>query len=353
MTDKQRPCVRYGIIGTGMIARVHAEALRASTNSELVAVHDVVPERAAAFGRDFGVAWESDLDTFLARRDIDAVTLATPSGLRADVALPAAAAGKHLLCEKPLEVTLERVDSIIDAARQAGVRLGCVFQARTVGSVRRVHEAIEAGRLGKLVMANVQVPWYRDQEYYDASPWRGTWKLDGGGALMNQSIHIVDLLLHFMGEPESVMAYTDALAHTGIEVEDTAAAVVRFRNGALTTILVTTGAAPGFPRRLEICGTGGSVVLVDERIERWVLTADEPNDMAEAAARSELHGDLGGAGDPAAISIEGHREQIENLSRAILTGTEPMVSGLEARRSVELILAIYQSAREGRQIRFG
>lgn len=351
MATRSRRTVRYGIIGTGMIARVHAQAIRDAADSELVAVHDAVPERAAAFAREFGVPWDSDLATFLARRDVDAVTLATPSGSRADVAVPAARAGKHLLCEKPLEVTLERVDRIIAAADRAGVLLACVFQARTVGTVRRVREAISAGRLGRLVMANVQVPWFRSQEYFDGSPWRGTWRLDGGGALMNQSIHIVDLLLHFLGEPESVMAYTDTLAHQRIEVEDTAAAAIRFKNGALATIVATTGAAPGFPRRLEVCGTQGSVVLLDEHLERWCLTGGETHYMEAAAELSEMRGKLSGAANPTAISTDGHREQIEDLTRAILTGGAPMVCGREARRAVELILAIYRSAREGRLVR--
>ena len=349
---RRRGPVGYGIIGTGMIARIHAQAIRSAADSTLVAVHDAVPQRAMAFAREFGVPWDADLGTFLARPEIEAVTLATPSGARADVAVPAARAGKHLLCEKPLEVTLERVDRIIQAAEQSGVLLACVFQSRTVGAVKRVRQALDEGRLGRLVMANVQVPWYRSQDYYDGSPWRGTWKLDGGGALMNQSIHIVDLLLHFLGEPETVMAFTDTLAHTGIEVEDTAAAAVRFRNGALATVIVTTGAAPGFPRRLELCGTRGSVVLLDERLERWCLTESETHYMAAAAETSEMHGSLSGAADPAAISADGHREQVEDLTRAILQGGTPMVSGREARRAVQLILGIYASAQGGRPFRF-
>jgi predicted dehydrogenase len=344
--------VRYGIIGTGMIARVHAQAIRAATDSVLVAVHDSVPERAAAFAREFQVPWDADLGAFLARSDLDAVTLATPSGARADVAVPAALAGKHLLCEKPLEVTLERVDRIIQACERGGVLLACVFQARTVGAVKRLRQALDEDRLGRLLLANVQVPWYRTQEYYDSSPWRGTWELDGGGALMNQSIHIVDLLLHFLGAPESVMAYADTLAHERIEVEDTAVAAVRFRNGALATIAVTTGVAPGFPRRLELCGSKGSVVLLDERLERWCIPESETHYMTAAAEMSERHGNLSGAADPAAISADGHREQVEDLTRAILTGGAPMVCGREARRAVELILGIYESARTGRLFRF-
>jgi UDP-N-acetyl-2-amino-2-deoxyglucuronate dehydrogenase len=352
MTASRPRSVRYGIVGTGMIARIHAAAIAAAKDSVLVAVHDTVPERAAAFAREFNVPWDSDLQAFLARPDLDAVTLATPSGARADVAVPAALAGKHILCEKPLEVTLERVDRIVAAAERAGVILACVFQARTVGAVKRLRHALDEQRLGRLLLADVQVPWYRTQEYYDSSPWRGTWELDGGGALMNQSIHIIDLLLHFLGEPASVMAFADTLAHERIDVEDTAVAAVRFKSGTLATIAATTGAAPGFPRRLEICGTKGSVVLLDERLERWCIPDAEMHYMTAAAETSERHGNLSGAGDPAAISADGHQEQIEDLTRAILAGGAPMVCGREARRAVELILGIYESARSGRPFHF-
>ncbi|MCK5804988.1 MAG: Gfo/Idh/MocA family oxidoreductase [Lentisphaeria bacterium] len=339
--------VRYGIIGTGMIARMHAEAIQLVENAELTAVYDTVGERARNFALDFRADWEGDFDAFLAREDIDAVTVATPSGARADMAIPAARAGKHLLCEKPLEVTTERVDAIIEACWENNVILGCVFQSRMSRSVRHIRQALDSGRFGRLVMANVQVPWFRTQSYYDGSGWRGTWKLDGGGALMNQSIHIVDLLLHFMGEPESLCAYCDTLAHERIEVEDTAVAAVRFKNRALATVTVTTGAAPGFPRRLEICGTQGSVVMTDDRLMRWQFVDQNDADDAIFSDSVPSEGIQGGASDPAAIGCEGHRRQIEDLTQAILEGSQPAVSGVEARRAVEFIRGIYQSAETG------
>jgi predicted dehydrogenase len=247
-------------------------------------VYDCVSERAHAFAEQYGVEAESDLATFLARADIDAVTVTTPSGVRADVAVAAAEAGKHVLCEKPLEVTTERADRIIRACDENGVTLGCVFQARTAANVQRIRDAFDAGRFGRLVLVDAQVPWFRTQEYYDSAAWRGTWKLDGGGALMNQSIHIIDLMLYFAGAPHSVYAFTDALTHTGIEVEDTAAAAIRFENGALGTITASTCCAPGFPRRLEIAGERGSVVLEDDRLTRWSFVDQDAGDERVFAA---------------------------------------------------------------------
>jgi predicted dehydrogenase len=344
--------IGYGIIGTGMIANIHARAIAEIPEARLAAVYDCVPERARAFAERHGTAAESDLESFLARTDVDAVTITTPSGVRADVAVPAARAGKHVLCEKPLEVTIERADRIIRACEESGVILGCVFQARTAANVRRIREALDAGRFGRLVLIDAQVPWFRTQEYYDSAAWRGTWKLDGGGTLMNQSIHIIDLMLYFAGVPRSVYAFTDTLTHTGIEVEDTAVAAVRLASGALGTITASTCCAPGFPRRLEIAGERGSVVLEDDRLTRWSFVDQSADD--DRAYRAGLQSDhiAGGAGAPDAISHEGHRRQIEDLTRAILEGRQPMVSGREARRAVELICGIYESARTGLPFRF-
>jgi UDP-N-acetyl-2-amino-2-deoxyglucuronate dehydrogenase len=196
--------VNYGIIGTGMIASLHAKAIADTAHARLVAVYDCVPERGKAFADAHGVAAGTDLSTFLARSDIDAVTVTTPSGIRAEVAVSAAQAGKHVLCEKPLEVTVERADRIIRACEANGVTLACIFQSRMGTNVRRIQGALDAGRFGRLILVDAKVAWFRPQEYYDSAAWRGTWRLDGGGALMNQSIHIIDLMLMFAGPPRSV-----------------------------------------------------------------------------------------------------------------------------------------------------
>lgn len=344
--------LRFGIIGTGMIADVHAKAIRDCTHARLAAVHDLIPERAHAFGSEHGIEAETDLQTFLARPDIDAVTIATPSGAHADVAVPAAEAGKHVLCEKPMEVTVERADRIIRACRANHVTLGCVFQARTNKNVQRIRQALEAGRFGRLILADVQVKWFRSQQYYDSAGWRGTWRLDGGGALMNQSIHVIDLLLHLAGPPRAVYAFSDTLTHNAIEVEDTAAACIRFANGAMGVIEATTCCAPGFPRRLELSGERGSVVLEDDRLARWQFADQSDADdriLAQGTAGDDLKS---GAGDPKARGHEGHRRQIQDFTDAILADREPMIPGREGRRAVELICGIYTSAQTGQAYHF-
>ena len=338
---------RFGIIGTGVIAEFHAMALKEAKGAVLTAVCDNVPERAQAFGEKFGVAYESDLPTFLARKDIEAVTIATPTGVHADIAVSAAEAGKHILCEKPLDITLKRVNRIIQTCEKNGVTLACVFQSRLSQNIRRIREAIDAGRFGKLILASAQIKWFRDQEYYDSSQWRGTWTMDGGGALMNQSIHTIDLLVYIAGAPKSVTAYIDTMTHTGIEVEDTAVALIKFANGAMGTIEASTSCAPGFPRRLEISGEKGSVVLEDDNLLRWSFVDQTPED--DAILKQGMSSDdlKGGSSDPKAISHKGHRRLIEDLAEAIQTDREPIIPGREGRLAVELICGIYKSAKSG------
>ena len=339
----------FGIIGAGAIARVHAEAILATPGTRLAAVYDSVPERARDFAQRYGVDAESDLRCFLARKDVEVVCITTPSGVRADVAVPAAEAGKHLLCEKPLEVTTARADRIINACKASGVILACVFQTRMSPDVRRVKAALESGHFGRLVMLDAQVPWYRNQAYYDSAAWRGTWALDGGGALMNQSIHVIDLMLHFAGRPETAYAFVGTLTHKDIEVEDTAAACVRFCNGALGTITVSTSCAPGFPRRLELAGSRGSAVLESDRLVRWTFEDDSAGrvqGVAEAATDGSPHED--GARTHDAIPIQRHQLQIADLAESIVTGRPPAVPGAEGRRAVEFIGGLYASARSGK-----
>ena len=349
MADK----VKFGIIGTGAIAARHAEALRDAYNAELVAVYDQVTERAQQFAEKYGVRAAADFESFLADPEVEAVTIATPTGIHGKVAVPAALAGKHILCEKPLDVTTEKVDEMIAACDKTGVLLSSVFQSRFVKNVNLVKDAIEKGRFGKIVLASAQCKWFRTQEYYDSATWRGTWALDGGGALMNQSIHTIDLLLYLNGDVEEVQAITGTLSHTGIEVEDNAVAIVKYKNGALGTIEGSTSCAPGFPRRIEISGTLGSVVLEENKIIRWQFVNEEPGDediRNNSGIGVVISG--GGAGDPMAISSEGHRLQIEQLSAAILEGkNEVELSGREGRRAVELICSIYKSAQTGAPVK--
>ncbi|MFA6723921.1 MAG: Gfo/Idh/MocA family oxidoreductase [Lentisphaeria bacterium] len=344
--------VKYGIIGTGAIAKMHADALASLEKAELFMVFDTVLERAQAFAQERGCLYASSLEELLAS-GIDAVTIATPSGLHGSCAIPAALAGKHILCEKPLEVSVSKVNDMIRTCETHNVRLSAVFQARFSESVRLIKTAVDQGRFGQHVLGSASVRWYRSPEYYANAGWRGTWELDGGGALMNQGIHTVDLLLHFNGDPREVTGRFTRVKHKGIEVEDTVVAMVQFKNGSLGTIEASTACAPGFPRRVELSGTGGSVILEGDEIKRWEFIEELPEDeqIRQFGGKPSKVGG-GGAGDPMAISSEGHRRQLYELTEAILGGHHLTAPGSEGKRAVELICAVYESARTGTSIHF-
>lgn len=344
--------IKFGIIGTGAIAQMHAAALQNLDNAELVAVFDKVETRAKDFADKYGVRYVTSFEEFLADPEVEAVTVATPTGVHGDVAIPAACAGKHILCEKPLDVTLEKADAIIRTCQEHNVRLSAVFQSRFVRSVQAIKKAYDAGRFGKVTLASTQVKWFRSQEYYDSAGWRGTWQLDGGGALMNQSIHTIDLLLYINGDAREVFAYSGILSHERIEVEDNLCAVVKYENGSMGTIEVSTSCAPGFPRRVEISGTNGSVVMEGDTIVRWEFVDSTPEDDQIRASCGESEGMQGGSGDPMAIGHGGHAKQIHDLAEAIIGGYDPMLSGKEGRRAVKFICGIYESCRTGVPYKF-
>ena len=265
-------------------------------------------------------------------------------------AIPSAEAGKHVFCEKPLDITLEKADAIIQACDENGVLLSPVFQSRFTRPVQLVKDAMKKGRFGRMVLASAQVRWFRDAAYYSSSDWRGTWKLDGGGALMNQSIHAVDMLLYINGAPEEVFAFAGTLSHS-IEVEDNLCAAVKYRNGSFGTIEVSTSCAPGFPRRIEFSGSGGTVAFEEERITRWEFVKRLPEDE-EIMKELALAGDAAGGRSPMNIADTGHRLQLEDFSDAILNHREPRLTGREGRRAIELICGIYASAKTGKPFFF-
>jgi predicted dehydrogenase len=335
----------FGIVGLGMIAEFHAKAIKAMTGARLVAAFSRAPEKAARFCAQHGGRAYSDLKAFLADPQLQVVTVCTPSGLHLDTALAAAAAGKHLVVEKPLEITPERCDRIIAACRRGRVKLATVFPSRFTEAALLVKKTIDSGRFGRLTLGSAYIKWWRTQQYYDSGAWRGTRDLDGGGALMNQSIHAIDMLQWFMGPVRSVSARSACLAHKRIEVEDVAAAVLQFRSGAVGVIEGSTAAYPGQLKRLEICGTSGSAVLEQDSLKQWQF-ADQTD--ADRAIRSRFAAGeaSGGQSDPKAISFVGHQRQFEDFVRA-LDGGKPLVDGAEGRKSVELICAIYASAAAG------
>ncbi len=350
MNDRPLPStLGFGIVGTGMIANFHAQAIARIPGAALRGVVGRTPETLQAFAQTHKVELATtDLQEMLARPDIHIVCITTPSGAHLEPALAAIAAGKHVVVEKPLEITPERSDQIIAAARAAGVRLAPIFQARFGEGARTVKTAIDAGRFGRLVLASVYVKWHRAASYYTG--WKGTLALDGGGAVINQSIHGIDLLQWFAGLPEEVFAWKTRRVHTGIEAEDTAAATLRFPGGALGSIEASTAAWPGWLRRIEICGEKGSVSLEDDRIARWDFATAEPGDDAIRAANKD-DGLGSGAAAPGNIAIEGHLRQLTDLVEALRTSRPAAIEGAEARKAVALVHALYTSAETGRPVR--
>jgi predicted dehydrogenase len=333
-----------------MIAGFHAKAIGAIPEARLVGAYDAVPERAQKFAAEQGCTAYSELEAMLANRDIHVVTICTPSGAHRDPAVAAARAGKHVLVEKPLEITLARCDDIIRACEQAGVLLGGILPSRFTPANIALKKAIEAGRFGRLTLGDTYVKWWRTQQYYDQGGWRGTWKLDGGGAYMNQAIHNVDLLQWFMGDVVEVCGLTATLAHERIEVEDVGTAVVRFCNGALGTLEASTSVYPGLLKKTEIHGTAGSVIVEQDDILLWEFQQPLPEDEEIRRTFARKSANTGGASDPAAISFVPHQKQFEDFLAAIAGQKPPAVDGAAARKSVEIILAIYESSWTGRRV---
>lgn len=341
----------FGIIGCGMISNFHAKAIADLEDAELVACFDVTPEAAERLASETGCKAYADLDAMLADSQVDIVTVGTPSGVHMEPAIAAAKAGKHVIVEKPLEITLQRCDAIIEACREAGVVLSTIFPSRFHDSSQLLKRAVDAGKFGRITIGDAYVKWWRTQEYYDSGAWRGTWSLDGGGALMNQSIHSVDLLAWLMGPVVEIQAETALLAHQRIEVEDVAMALLRFASGALGVIEATTAAYPGYLKRIELHGTAGSAVMEEEDIAKWDFAEDTDEDRAVKEAMSAHKSGGGGASDPSAIGHHGHTRQFADVIDAIRTGRKPLIDGPEGRRSVEIIMAVYQAAETGSAVR--
>ncbi|MCC6492233.1 MAG: Gfo/Idh/MocA family oxidoreductase [Pirellulales bacterium] len=342
--------IGFGIVGAGMISRFHARALAEVRGARLVACCDSSPDRAEVLAQEFKCASYSSVEAMLAHQGVDAVTIATPSGAHMEPAVAAANAGKHVIVEKPLEITLRRCDKIIAACDRAGVKLSAIFPSRFHDSSRLMKQAVDERRFGRITLGDAYVKWYRTQQYYDSGAWRGTWALDGGGALMNQAIHTVDLLTWLMGPVSELQAYTATLAHQRIEVEDVATATLRFENGALGVIEATTAAYPGYLKRIELHGSEGTAVLEEEDLKAWDFAQRTRGDAAIQRQMATSKSTGGGASDPAAIGHHGHMLQFQDFVDAIRKDRTPAVDGREGRRSVEIILAIYKSALSGKRV---
>lgn len=329
----------FGIIGAGAVAPNHIDAIEKADGARFVAVADTVEERARRVGEENGVAWYTDYRHMLENPDIDVVCVCVPCGIRGQIIMDAAAFGKHVVAEKPLEITLEKTDAAIEACDRAGVKLAVMFQNRCLDDIQELKRSIDDGRLGRLVLGDAYVKWYRPQSYYDVAKWRG---FDGGGALINHAIHYVDLLQWIMGPVEMVSGFTGTLVRK-IEVEDTAVACLRFKNGALGVIEACTSPYPGLPAKLEIQGEKGTIITENGNI-MYVSIEGEDEYHAQCS-----DGGMGGASSPA-VSPVGHARQIADMVASINEDRPPMVDGHEGRKAVEIVLAIYESSRTGKTI---
>ncbi len=344
----------FAIIGCGVVGHKHAQEISGMLDAHLVAVADIIPQRAQEVANSYNALWFVDYHQMLELPNVDIVTVCVPSGMHAQVAVDAAQAGKHLIVEKPIDLSLQKADWLIEEANRAHVLLSVVSQHRFDESTVRVKQAVNKGKLGNLFLAQASVFWYRSQGYYDSEDWRGTWALDGG-ALMNQSIHTIDLLQYMMGSVDEVYALTGTYAHK-MEAEDTAVVTVKFQGGVLATIAATTGAYPGLSARLEIFGDLGSAVIDGDRltylyeadhtiegIERRVIAENLANSMTKNNAETSVA--------PLWSESSAHRLQFQDMINAVQTGAQPFVRGEDGRKVLETILAIYESSRTGKPMR--
>ena len=337
--------MNIGILGGGNISDTHARAAAAVPGVRVVACYGANRERTAKLASRHDAVLYDDLDKFLAHRPMEIVAIGSPSALHAEQGIAAARRGLHVLSEKPLDITTRRADELIDACAAAGVKLGVFFQDRLRPDVARIKRMLDDGELGKPVMIAGRVRWYRPPEYYSGSKWRGTWKLDGGGALMNQAIHTVDLVQWLFGPVARVSSVVATRIHD-IEVEDTAAAVIEFTSGAIGTIEASTSLFPGYPRRLDVTGSEGTIVLEDDKIVRMDLRSSAGTGPAAAAPAPPPEN----VASPVVSDASAHQRVIEDFIRAIRDDAIPATDGREARRSVELVETIYAAARKQRAL---
>ena len=335
--------IGIGIIGTGSIVKVYAKCIAELEEAKLVALYTKSSKRVAEAEKLFGVKVYDDMDEFLANPDIQLICVCNESGNHGEAIKKSAEAGKHVLSEKPLEVTPEKIDEAIAICKQQKVILGCVFQNRCSDEYKIVEKTVKEGDLGKLLMGSANINWYRSPEYYSNNPWRGTLRFDGGAALSNQGIHTIDLLLNLMGPVKSVFGNVKTMVHQ-IEGEDVAAGLLNFDNGSIGVITGGTALFPGYPERLEIFGEKGSILMEAGKIKEW--------NVQEVPSPASLKGESGlsGAADPTNIDTDNHRAVLADMVKAIKENGSPMVDGAEARKSVEVITSLYRSSKEEKLI---
>ena len=328
------------IVGCGVISETHVNAISALSNARLVAVVDVVREKATALAERAEVVGLTDLDAALAMPGVDVVCVCVPSGLHAEIGVRAAEAGKHVVVEKPIDISLAAADRLISVCKGRSRALTVIAQRRFDAVFRQARALVDRKELGELILGGAQLKWYRSQDYYESAEWRGTWKLDGGGALMNQGVHYVDLLRWIMGPVHSISAKCATMAHTGLEVEDVVLAHIEFTSGALASIDASTAVFPGLPERLELTGTLGTVVIEEGVLKLLSVRGKESSFGPPGSAAGPT-----ASSDPSMITTTGHTAQLADFLSAIDAGKEPSVTGADGRAAIEVILGVYESAR--------
>ncbi len=337
--------IKIGIVGCGTIADIHAQAIRQSENAELHSVFSRNSKNTKKCGEKYNVKWFTNWESFISDSELDAVSICTPSGNHLDYGEKAAEAGKHVIVEKPIEVTLTRATSLIEKCKTAGVKLAVIYQSRFTREMEELKNQLTNKKIGRVFMADATIKWFRNQEYYDGGVWRGTFKLDGGGVLINQAIHTIDLLQWFLGDVDTVYGKIGTFTHTNIEGEDNAVAVLRFKNGALATIQASTSVVPAQPRKINLHGEKGTVEIIDNDV-KFFVEGESQMEIPEIEKQSS------GADSPlAGFSIEPHKKQFEAIVEAINLNQEPPVSGSDSLKSLAIVLAVYKSAKTNTEIK--
>ncbi len=340
--------IGYAVVGLG-VGKNHAKAAFESEYAELVAVCDLIEEKLEKAKEDYeGVLTYTDYDEMLANPDIDIVSICVPSGMHADFAVKAMEAGKNVLVEKPIDITVEAAMKIEEARVRTGKIAGVVHQNRNNANMKPIREAIESGRLGKLILGDFAVKWYRTQEYYDNGGWRGTWEMDGGGSLMNQAVHTVDLMQWLMGDVESVTSQMGIFNHK-IETEDLTASLVKFKSGAVATFISTTCAYPGLCTGIRVYGEKGSIEADGDELLCWKIVDNAENEEQEMLEKY--------SGNSSAAALDptlclGHKSMVEDIIAAVRDNRPPQIMPLEAIKSVRIVNAVYESAKTGKPVVF-
>jgi len=331
--------LKIGIVGVGNIARIHAQAINESENCRLVSVYSRNDESVSEFAVQYNITGYADWEEFISNSGLDAVAICTPNGTHLDYGKKAAEAKKHVIVEKPIEVTIKRANELIAVCKKNNVQLAVIYQNRFINKIPVLKELIKENKLGRLIMGDAYVKWFRSQEYYDSGAWRGTIELDGGGVLINQAIHTIDLLQWFMGDVETVFGQMGTFSHK-LEGEDNAVGTIRFKNGAIGVIQASTSVEPAQARRLEIHGEKGSIIIDGNDVQVFIEGKPEKDNDGDKNSSAA------GASSPlAGFKIEPHKKQFEAIARAIINGEQPPVSGMESIKSLAIVLALYQSAK--------